>query len=235
MRTRILAFALGALGAAVFAGTLAAEPLIWGLQVEQLETRRGESNRNNVVWDFDAVVGRDDLKLVWRSQAEVATGTRLFESLENQLRLQKPISTFFDAVVGVRLDTPHGPDRTYGVVGVKGLAPQWFEIDADLYLSENPAFSFEAEYEGLITNRIIVTPSIEIDVPLANDRPVALGAWGPKIELGARVSYDLIDRLISPYVGVNYERSFGKTFDFRRAEGEDDSTLFFVLGTRILF
>ena len=91
MGTRILAFALGALGAAVFAGTLAAEPLIWGLQVAQLETRRGESNRNNVVWDFDAVVGRDDLKLVWRSQAEVATGTRLFESLENQLRLQKPI------------------------------------------------------------------------------------------------------------------------------------------------
>ncbi|MEQ8246297.1 MAG: copper resistance protein B [Alphaproteobacteria bacterium] len=235
MQKHLLAIVLGAAGIAVLAGPAASEPLIWGTQVEQLEARRGESNHNNVVWDADALVGRDELKLVWRSQAEVSTGTGLFESLSNQLRLQKPISTFFDAVVGVRLDTPHGPDRTYGVVGIKGLTPQWFEIDADLYLSENPVFSFEAEYEGLITNRIIVTPSVEIDVPLANDRPIALGAWGPRIELGARVSYDLVDRAISPYVGLTYERSFGKTSDFRRAEGEDDRTLFFVLGTRLLF
>ncbi|MDA0369546.1 MAG: copper resistance protein B [Proteobacteria bacterium] len=212
-----------------------AEPLIWGIQAEQLEIRRGESNENVFAWDFDALVGSDELKLVWRSQAEVATGTGTFETLENQLRLQKPISTFFDAVLGVRVDTPRGPDRTYGVVGIKGLAPQWFEIDADLYVSDNPVFRFEAEYEALITNRIILTPSFEIDLPFADDRPIAVGAWGSKIEVGARLSYDLIDRLISPYLGISYERAFGETADFRRAEGEDNSTLFFVVGTRVLF
>jgi copper resistance protein B len=34
------------------------------------------------------------------------------------------------------LDSPNGPDRWYGVLGVTGLAPQWFEIDADFFVSE---------------------------------------------------------------------------------------------------
>jgi len=197
--------------------------------------RRGESDANVFVWDFDAVFGTDELKAVWRSEAELVTGTRLFETLENQFRLQKPISTFFDAAAGVRLDTARGRDRVYGVIGVKGLAPQWFEIDVDLYLSENPIFSFEAEYEALITNRLILIPSIEVEVPLADDRPIGLGAWGPKTEVGARLGYDLIDRFLSPYLGVHYERAWGETADLRRAEGEDDETFYLVVGLRMLF
>ena len=197
--------------------------------------RRGESDANVFVWDFDAVFGTDELKAVWRSEAELVTGTRLFETLENQFRLQKPISTFFDAAAGVRLDTARGRDRVYGVIGVKGLAPQWFEIDVDLYLSENPIFSFEAEYEALITNRLILIPSVEVEVPLADDRPIELGAWGPTVEIGARLSYDVRDRLISPYLGVHYERAFGETSTLRKSEGEDDDALSVVIGTRILF
>ena len=212
-----------------------AEPLIWGIQVEQLEVRLGESNSNLFAWDFDALVGTDELKAVWRSEAELDTGTRLFETLENQARLQTPISRFFDAVAGIRIDTGRGPDRTYGVVGVKGLAPQWFEIDADLYVADNPVFRFEAEYEGLITNRLTLTPSLEIELPLADDRPVKLGAWGPKFELGARLGYDLVDRLLSPYVGVHYERAWGETADLRREDGEDDATLYLAVGLRMLF
>ncbi len=212
-----------------------AEPLIWGVQVEQLEVRRGESDSNLVAWDLDVVVGTDELKAVWRSEAELDTGSGLFETFENQARLQVPVSTFFDAVAGIRLDTARGPDRTYGVIGVKGLAPQWFEIDADLYLADRPFFRFEAEYEGLITNRVILTPSIEIELPLADDRPIKFGAWDPKVEVGARLGYDLVDRLLSPYVGVHYERTWGETADLRRAEGEDDATLYVVMGLRMLF
>ena len=127
-----------------------AEPLIYGLQVEQAE-RRFDDGSDLYAWDFDALVGTDELKVVWRSEAEYLTEGNQFETLENQLRLQKPISTFFDAVVGVRLDTPRGEDRAYGVVGVKGLAPQWFEIDADLYVGETSFVRIEAEYESALT------------------------------------------------------------------------------------
>lgn len=214
---------------------VSAEPLIWGVQAEQIEVRRGESNENLFVWDFDALVGNDEIKLVWRSEAELNTGTRRFESLENQLRVQKPISRFFDVAAGLRVDTPYGRDRTYGVVAITGLAPQWFEIDAALYIADRSVFSFEAEYEALITNRLILTPSFEAVLPLGDDSAVGLGAWGPTAEIGARLSYDVRDRLISPYLGVHYERAFGETSTLRKAEGEDDDAFFFVIGTRILF
>jgi copper resistance protein B len=213
------------------------EPLIYGLQFEQLEYRLGEET-DIFAWDFDALIGRDELKLVLRSEAEYATEEDAFEVLENQLRLQKPISPFFDAVAGLRIDTPTSDDsenRFYGVVGVHGLAPQWFEIDADLFIGDEASFRFEAEYEGLITNRIILVPSIELDVPFTDDEANGIGAFGPTIELGARLSYDLVDRTVSPYIGVHYERSFGDTADFIRDDGEEAGEFFFTIGTRIMF
>jgi copper resistance protein B len=212
----------------------AAEPTIWGIQVEQLEYRIGDAT-DVFAWDFDALYGTDELKLVWRSEAEYVIEEDGFEKLENQIRLQKPISDFFDAVVGFRADTPKGPDRFSGVIGVKGLAPQWFEVDLDLFVSDKPFVRFEAEYEALITNRIILIPSIEIDLPFTDDAARDIGAFGPKLELGARLSYDLIDRAVSPYIGVHYEQVFGETANRVSAAGEDTGAVFFVIGTRILF
>lgn len=82
---------------------------------------------------------------------------------------------------------------------------------------------------------MILTPSVEVTLPLADDVGAGWGAWGPKLEVGARLSYDLVDRLFSPYVGVHYEAVFGETADIRRDEGEDRDALFFVAGARILF
>ena len=211
------------------------EQLIWGVQAEQLEIRALD-DEEVLVWDFDALIGTDELKLVWRSEAEYGLSSDEFESLENQLRLRFPISTFFSGVVGAYAITPEGvPERYAAVVGVKGLAPQWFEIDADLYLSDYSFFSFEAEYELLLTNRLILTPNIEIDMPLKDDIARGRGAGGAVMEIGARLSYDLIDRAVSPYIGVNYETSFGDTRDITRAAGGDTDEFSVVMGTRLQF
>lgn len=218
------------------ASTAQAEPLIYGFQAEQFEYRDGDNGENVFVWDFDFVVGTDELKLVWRSEAEIVDGSGEFEGLENQLRLQYPVSTFFDAVVGVQAITPDNlPDRYNAVVGLKGLAPGFFEVDADLYLSDNSFFRFEAEYEGLITNRVILIPSIELTVPLADDLAYGQAAGGATVEAGLRLSYDLVDRAISPYIGVNYEKSFGGTADLIRASGEANGVTSIVFGTRLMF
>ncbi|WP_417518577.1 copper resistance protein B [Minwuia sp.] len=229
----LLAGALVALGIGLFLQAQA-EPIVWGVQVEQAEYRIDEGS-DIFAWDLDAFVGKDELKLVLRSEAEFATAEDSFETLENQLRLQTPVSDFFDAVVGVRLDTPEGADRVHGVIGLHGLTRQWFEVDADLFISDNPSARFEVEYEGLITNRIIFVPSIELDIPFTDDPAVGNGAFGPTLEAGGRLSYDLVDRLISPYVGIHYERKFGETADLARANGEDAGTVFFVVGARFIF
>ncbi len=228
-------YLVGALALAAFYVTPAsAEPLVWGIQVEQLEYRVGDDT-DVFAWDFDAIAGTDAFRLVWRSEAEYGFEESKFETLENQIRGQVPISRFFDAVAGVRVDGPDVPTRVYGVLGVHGLAPQWFEIDADFFISQYASFRFEVEYELLITNRLILTPSIEFTLPFTDDEETGVGAFGPKLETGIRLSYDVIDRAVSPYIGVHYERVFGRSADFARDEGEGVDALFFVAGVKVLF
>jgi len=211
-----------------------AESNTWGIQAEQIGYRVGEDT-DVAAWDLDAFYGNDELRFVWRSEGEYGVREESFETLENQFRLTTPVSDFFDVVGGIRLDTAKGPDRLHGVVGLHGLTRQWFEVDADLFVSDHPSARFEVEYEGLITNRIILVPSIELDIPFTDDRAFGQGAFGPKLEVGMRLSYDLVDRLLSPYVGVHYERSFGRSADFVRAGGEDAGAAFLVVGARMLF
>ncbi len=212
---------------------LRAEPLIWGVRVEQLEYRFGDED-DIFAWDFDAIVGTDERQFLWRSEAEFDIDGNAFETLENQARVQTPISDFFDAVIGVRIDTPSGPNRAYGVLGIHGLAPQWFEIDADLFVSDKPFFGLEVEYEALITNRITLIPRLDLDLPFTDDRAIGTGAWGPRLELGARLGYDLLDRRLSPYVGVHYERVFGESADIARNDGEGRDAVFVVTGFRLI-
>ncbi|WP_033067303.1 copper resistance protein B [Thalassospira australica] len=211
--------------------------VFYGLQMEQFEYRAGDESEKLFVWDGDAFVGTDELKLRWQGEGERDLDADINESLENRLVLQTPISDFFDAKAGVRLDTPKGTDRWYGTVGVMGLAPQWFEVDADLFVSEagDGSARLDVEYEGLITNRLIVTPSVELNAAFSEDREVAVGAGLSSVELGLRLSYDLIDRSVAPYIGVAYERKLGDTADFAKDEGEDYVASFVVVGVRLLF
>ena len=211
--------------------------IFYGVQMEELEYRQGDQSENLLVWDGDAFLGTDELKLRWLGKGEYDADGDVLETMENRLVLQKPISDFFDIKAGVRLDSPEDVDRWFGVFGVTGLAPQWIEIDADLFISETGDVSarLDAEYELLITNRLILTPSGEIDVALSDDREIGVASGLNSIELGLRLSYDVVDRTFSPYIGVVFERKFGRTADFARDEGEDPSALFAVIGAKLMF
>jgi len=207
--------------------------LIWGAKLERLEYRFGDEDA--LAYEGDAFIGTDEFKLRWEGEGEYATDEDVAETVENQITGLIPITPFFDAKAGLRFDTPEGPDRFYGVIGVHGLAPQWFEIDADAFLSEEGDVSgrIEAEYEGLITQRLILTPSIEIDFGLSHDREIGLGAGLRSMEVGARLGYDLLERNVAPYIGVHYEHLFGGTRGLARSEGEDTESLSFVAGIRL--
>ena len=229
---------IGALAPAFTLGVAdAAEPassVFYGFQAEQAEVRFTDG-AEILAWDFDATIGTDELKFVWRSEAEYDLREDEFETLENQFRLSVPISPFFDAIAGVRLDTPEGNDRVDGVIGVHGLAQQWVEVDADLFVSGDPSIRLEAEYEGLITQRITFTPSIEVEIPLTDDPGRDFGDFAPIIEVGARLSYDLIDRAVSPYIGAHYEFATGESGRLAQAGGGKKDELFFVAGARLMF
>ncbi|MBO6772270.1 MULTISPECIES: copper resistance protein B [unclassified Thalassospira] len=209
----------------------------YGFQAEQFEYRLGDENEKRLVWDADAFWGTDELKLRWQGEGERDLDADINEGLENRLVLQTPISDFFDAKAGVRLDTPTGTDRWYGTIGIMGLAPQWIEVDADLFVSETGDGSarLDLEYEGLITNRVILTPSIELNAAFSEDREIEVGTGISSAEIGLRLSYDLIDRSVAPYIGVSYERKFGDTADFAKEDGEDFEATYIVTGLRLMF
>lgn len=212
------------------------EIMIYGVQFEELEYRFGDDT-DVLAWSGDAVYGTDELKLRLQSEGEYTREHAAFETLEHQLLGQKMISGFFDLKLGLRYDNPEGPDRTYAVLGVQGLAPQWIEVDADLFLSEKGDLSarLDMDYELLVTNRLILTPAAEINVAFSEDAEIGLGSGLSTAELGLRLSYDLVDRSVAPYVGIAYERKFGNTADFARAAGEDTEEFFTMAGLRLMF
>ncbi len=208
----------------------------WGIQAERAELRTG--NEGEVfAMELDSFRGTDEFKLRLANATEYSLTESSMRTFENRLMGQVPISDFFDAKAGIRADTPRGPNRYYGFVGVQGLAPQWFEVDLDLFVSSRGDVSsrLDSEYELLITNRVILTWGLELDVPITDDREIGVGRFGPKLETGLRLSYDLVDRSIAPYIGVHYERTFGRSADFVRAEGEGTSDLSLVGGIRFSF
>lgn len=76
-------------------------------------------------------------------------------------------------VAGVRHDFKPSASQDFVAIGVMGLAPQKFEVEATAYLGERgqiPA-RFEAEYELLLTNRLVLQPLVEANFHGENDPP----------------------------------------------------------------
>lgn len=219
--------------------SLAVEPKnFWGIQFEEFEYRYDDDSGDKLgVWDGDIFYGTDEYKFRWLTKGEYENESSNFSTLENQFVIQSPISDFFDAKAGIRFDTPEGENRSYAVIGIAGLAPQWFEVDLNFYISEqgDTSADIDAEYELLLTNRLILTTSLAVDVAFSNDLDIGIGSGLNSTELGLRLSYDVIDRSFSPYIGVVQENLYGKTADLAEVEGENTDELFFVVGAKIIF
>ena len=219
--------------------SLAAEAKnFWGIQFEEFEYRYDDDSGDKLgVWDGDIFYGSDEYKFRWLTKGEYENETSNFSTLENQFVIQSPISDFFDAKAGLRFDTPEGENRSYAVVGIAGLAPQWFEVDLNFYISEkgDASADVDAEYELLLTNRLILTTSLAADIAFSNDVDIGIGSGVNSTEFGLRLSYDVIDRSFSPYIGAVQENLYGKTADLAEDEGESTNELFFVVGAKIIF
>ena len=65
------------------------------------------------------------MKALWLSEAEYSFDHDSWETLDNRLALQTPVSDFIDLRGGLRFDTPDGENRQYAFVGLNGLLPYW--------------------------------------------------------------------------------------------------------------
>jgi len=200
---------------------------------DQLEWQVSGDTKGGI-WDIKSWVG-GDVNRVWIHSEGASEGSSL-EEAEVHVTYGHSFSRWWDVVAGVRQDFRPGPGQTWATVGIQGLAPQWFEIQATLYVGESAATMarFEAEYEMLITNRLVLQPLVELTFYGKSIPERGLGAGLSAVETGLRLRYE-VRREFAPYLGAVWHREFGGTADFSTEAGHDIGGWRLVAGVRTWF
>lgn len=200
--------------------------------LDQLETRAVDG-ADVQSWEFDAWYGDDYNKLWLETEGESVDSE---EQGRVELMWDRIISPWWSFQTGVRQDFGPGPSRTWLDLGIQGLAPYFFDIDAAIYVGEQGRTSarFSAEYDLLITQRLILQPELELRAFGKDDPENGIGSGFSDLELGLRLRYE-IRREVAPYLGLHWERKFGHTADLARDAGEDSDELSVVAGLRVWF
>lgn len=201
--------------------------------LDQLEWRNQRA-ADIATWDATGWYGGDIDRVWMKSEGERRSSqidVMRFELLWNHV-----VSRRWSAQTGARLDSGTGPTRKWAAFGVQGLAPYWFEVEATAYLgnSGRTAARFKAEYELLLTQRIILQPELELNLYGKSDPAKAIGKGFSSADVGLRLRYE-IRREFAPYLGVSWNRRFGESAELVRAVGERSTELQLLAGLRIWF
>ncbi len=205
-------------------------------RADRLEYQWREHDKESVLWDVMGWVGADYNKLYLESEGEWSETEDKVEEAEIKLLYGRSISTFWNLRAGIRHDLKPDPDRTFATLGVLGLAPLWFEVDANAYLSEDGDISadLEVEYEILLSQRLRLVPRLETAASVQDVPEYETWQGITDITLGARLMYQ-IRREFAPYVGVSWSRKVGETAHNLDKEGMDIESGAVVAGGRFWF
>jgi copper resistance protein B len=184
--------------------------------------------------DSKGWIGRDRDRIWFRAEGDSEEG-RVSDAQAHVL-YGRQFSRWWDLVGGIRQDFRPGPAQTWAAIGVQGLAPYWFEIDATAYVgaSGRTHARFEVEYELLITNRLTFQPLVEAEIFGKSDPERGVGAGVSTTDVGFRLRYEFL-REVAPYVGVVWSNKWGKTADFAEAARERTGGMRLVTGVRLWF
>ena len=201
--------------------------------IDQLEWL-GDGDTGGLNWDLKSWVG-GDINRIWIHSEGVLDRADVDEA-ETHVTFGHAFARWWDVLAGVRHDFRPGPGQTWAAFGVQGLAPQWFEVQATLFVGESATTlaRFEVEYELLVTNRVVLQPLVELNVYGKAIPERLIGAGLSSAEAGLRLRYE-IRRELAPYVGLVWHREFGGTADLSRVAGEDTGGWRLAAGIRTWF
>jgi copper resistance protein B len=201
--------------------------------VDQLEGYDADSH-TALAWDAQGWYGGDYNKVWMKTEGERVAGVT--KEAEAELLWNRIFARWWSIQTGVRHDFGEGPSRTWGAIGIEGLAPYWFDVEATLYVGGGgrAAAKAKVEYDLLFTQRLILQPELELNLLSKDDPERNLGAGLTDFEFGLRLRYEF-RREIAPYVGLAFTQRVGDTADLVRAAGENSSDLRVVMGVRFSF
>ncbi|NQD95763.1 copper resistance protein B [Pseudomonas sp. CrR25] len=205
----------------------------WFLLFDQLEYQ--DADEGSVLsWDASAWIGGDIDRLWLRSEGERTNG--MTEEAEIQLLWGHAIGPWWELVGGVRQDFEPGSPQTWGAFGIQGMPLYGLEVEATGFVGEQgqSALRLEGDYDMLLTNRLILQPTAEVNFYGKNDHERGVGSGLANSEVGLRLRYEL-RREFAPYLGVTWNRAYGNSADLVREEGGDVSEARLVAGIRLWF
>jgi copper resistance protein B len=231
------AFAQATAGQSTSAGASWERPVMdntifYHLLFDQLEGHTNGPN-NEFRWDGEGWVGLDMNKLWFKSEGFVEHG-RMSDG-DQEVLYDRPIPRlrYFDLQVGARYDLDSDPGRTWGAIGIEGLAPYFFEFAPTFYFSNRDFFAsrIEGSYDILVTNRLIVQPQFELNFYSKSNPSRGIGSGLSELDTGLRIRYE-ISRKFAPYIGFAYTGNFGETAKFTREGGGNPG---FIFGVRLWY
>lgn len=201
--------------------------------IDQLEAWDASPSAG-LAWDVVAWRGSDTNRVWLRTEGE-RIDSRL-ESAELEVFAGRSVAPWWDVLVGVRHDFKPGQAQDFLAIGVMGLSPYKFESDATAYIGEGgqTAVRIQFEYETLLTNRLILQPKLEVNFYGKDDLTRAIGSGLSDAGFGLRLRYE-VTRQFAPYIGVSWEKSYRRTADYLRQNGEFTEDFNVVAGIRIWF
>lgn len=185
-------------------------------------------------WDTKGWVGGDRNRLWFRTEGDVRDAH--FFATQTHVLFGRAIARWWDIVGGVRQDVRPGPAQTWAAVGIQGIAPYWFDVQATAYVGEagRTHFRVETEYDLLLTNRLVLQPLLETEIYGKADPEHRFGAGLATVDVGVRLRYE-IRRELAPYLGFVWSGKFFGTADFAHAAGETSAGARLAAGIRTWF
>ncbi len=201
---------------------------------DQLEATFGD-RQDGYSWDAQGWYGGDVHRFWWKSEGEgVFNGET--EEAELQLLYSRAVTPYFDLQGGLRQTYRPEGDRTDLVLGMQGLAPHLFDVDAAVFLSNKGELTAraQAEYDLRVTQRLVLQPRAEINLSAEGLPEFAIGTGVAAVQIGARLRYE-IRREFAPYVGIEWTRGVGETRGLLEARGDEPYSIRIVVGVRTWF
>ena len=203
------------------------------LMVDELEIT-DVADEKDLLWDLDLSVGGDLHKFWFRSRGTRSDAAP--DETEAQFLYSRAVLPFWDLQAGIRRDYESSDERNWATLALRGLARNFFDVEAEFFLAEGGQSSLrlKGEYEYFVTQRLILTPEFEIVSYGRNEPTRRIGSGLGEIEFDLRLRYEW-KREIAPYIGLSWHRAQGSTADIRAIAGEDidDTTIF--IGLRAWF
>jgi len=190
-----------------------------------------------VLFDLLGWVGGSTHRLWFKADGSAATRGRAVHG-EYQVLYGRLVAPFWDAQIGLRADARSSAapsaSRVGAVLGFQGLAPGWFELEPSLFVTTTGAISLDltASYDLYLTQRLVLQPRLESSMSSRDEPEFGIGKGLSGTSFGVRARYEF-RREFAPYVGIVFEREFGRSAELARLAGGSAGSTLLVSGLRL--